>query len=163
MQLVQLLISFIGAPFIPCQPEQNSHQWLDLPWSLVDTEEWTELPLKCSEITLHTIAYRLFLWGRMYVYAHGEGRMHECTDVVDKCAWRWCEHFLEPYAWSFHSINLFYWRYSESQGLCNNLHCIVLPLLLPFTSLGWKTKDWWWCPFGGARSVIHPHSVSLFL
>ena len=84
-------------------------------------------------------------------------QVHKCKERCLKAVWA----FSRTLCSKLHSINLFYWQDSESQGLCNNLHCIVLPLLLPFTCLKWKTKDWWWCPFGGARSVICPVSVSL--
>lgn len=115
---------------------------VDLAWSLCGNTRLDRIVSE-SEIMLHTIAYLLFLWTWMSGVCTWRGSMHEWTNVK-KCAWRWCEHFLEPYARSF--APFFTGRDSESQGLCNNLRCIALPLLLPFTCLGWKLKGWWWRP-----------------
>lgn len=84
---------------------------------------------------LHTCSF----YGHECLSMHMEGvhaRVHKCKEMCLKVVWA----FSRTLCSKLRSINLFYWQDSESQGLCNNLRCIVLPLLLPFTCLGWKLK-----------------------
>lgn len=84
---------------------------------------------------LHTCSF----YGHECLSMHMEGvyaRVNKCKEMCLKVVWA----FSRTLCSKLRSINLFYWQDSESQGLCNNLCCIALPLLLPFTCLGWKLK-----------------------